>query len=189
MAVSWSDATKNHEHASKWRDLSTRPDVGTRRSKAACWQNMTWNQRAMTSQSNWTKPMQFKQTKNYQLVFREGRCLWRRDHLRFENHKSLARITCASFAGSLTSHVPQGCGGVGGEVKVLHVERKNNKCRSFPPALPPHTCTRVFAHNMITEDVCSLPAVSTWSVSWNMIGFSQCSNEVQTRFKRGPDNG
>ena len=44
-------------------------------------------------------------------------------------------------------------------VKVLHIER--NKCRSFPPALPLHTYTRVFAHNMIADDVCSLLAVST----------------------------
>ena len=43
---------------------------------------------------------------------------------------------------------------------------KNTKCRSFPPALPLHTYTRVFAHNMITDDVCSLPAVSTNHIFW-----------------------
>ena len=43
---------------------------------------------------------------------------------------------------------------------------KNNKCRSFPPALPLHTYTRVFAHNMIADDVCSLPAVSTNHIFW-----------------------
>ena len=36
---------------------------------------------------------------------------------------------------------------------------KNNKCRSFPPSLPLHTYTRLFAHNIIADDVCSVPPV------------------------------
>ena len=31
-----------------------------------------------------------------------------------------------------------GVGGGGGGIKFLHIERKNNKCRSLPPALPLH---------------------------------------------------
>ena len=31
-----------------------------------------------------------------------------------------------------------------GEGKVLHIERKNNKCRSFPPAPPHYISTHVF---------------------------------------------
>ena len=67
---------------------------------------------------------------------------------------------CTCMMKLMLRHVRVG-GGVGAVMSRFYRSNLNNKCRSFPPALPLHTYTRILAHNMTTDDVCSLPAVST----------------------------